>query len=279
MVVATVAEAWFKLDQHHDMSTDMVLVTGASSGIGLELAKCFASEGCRLILVARKRDALHALAEELHRTHGTQAEVLTADLAESGAPSRIYEHLRTHGTKVDVVVNNAGFGAHGAFAELPVERQLEMLQVNVVALTHLSRLFLPGMLQRKHGGLLNVASTAAFQPGPGMAVYYASKAFVLSFSEAIAEELAGSGVTVTALCPGPTATNFAKAANARFSHGLMRSAMPAESVARIGHRAFRDQRAVAIAGWRNQLLAFSVRLAPRAVVRKLVNFINAGEKI
>jgi len=159
---------------------------------------------------------------------------------------------------------------------LSVERQLEMLQVNVMALTHLTRLFLPGMIARRRGGVLNVASTAGCQPGPGMAVYYASKAFVLSFSEAIAEELAGTGVTVTALCPGSTATNFAEAANAQFSRLFRRSAMSAESVARIGHRCFRSGRVVRVAGWRNQLLVFSVRFAPRSVVRKIAKRLNAA---
>ena len=257
------------------MNSEIVLVTGASSGIGLELAKCFAEEGCRLILVARKRNALQELADELRHKHKTQSEVLPADLAEPGTPARIFEHLQTNGTKVDVLVNNAGFGAHGQFAELPLERQLSMIQVNVTALVHLTRLFLPGMIQRKRGGILNVASTAAFQPGPGMAVYYASKAFVLSFTEAIAEEVKGTGVVATAVCPGPTATNFGEAANAKFSHGFMKSMMSAESVAQIGHRAFRKKRVVSITGFRNQLLASSVRLAPRVVVRKIAKFINA----
>ena len=150
------------------------------------------------------------------------------------------------------------------------------MQVNVTAVLHLSRLLLPAMIQRRHGGVLNVASTAAFQPGPMMAVYYATKAFVLSFSEAIAEELAGAGVTVIALCPGPTDTNFAQEANARFSHRFMRSAMSAESVARIGHRAFRQAEVVSVAGVRNQILAQAVRLAPRSVVRKIAKWVNAS---
>ncbi len=258
------------------MGAEIVLVTGASSGIGRELAKCFAAEGCRLILVARKRSALQSLADELNTTYRTQSEVLTTDLAEPAAPGRIFEHLQNNGTKVDVLVNNAGFGAHGQFAALPLERQLEMVQVNVTALMQLTRLLLPAMIERKRGGVLNVASTASFQPGPGMAVYYATKAFVLSFSEAIGEELAGSGVTVTAVCPGPTDTNFAEAANARFSNRFMRATMSAEAVARIGHRAFRQRRAVAVTGRRNQLLSFSVRLAPRALVRKITKFLNAS---
>lgn len=257
------------------MSSEIVLVTGASSGIGRELAKCFAADGCQLVLVARKRHALQGLADELHKAHKTQSEVLTTDLAEPGAPERIFEHLQTNGTKVDVLVNNAGFGAHGQFVALPLERQLQMIQVNVTALVHLSRLFLPGLIQRKRGGVLNVASTASFQPGPGMAVYYATKAFVLSFSEAISEEVRASGVTVTAVCAGPTATNFAEAANTRFSNRFMRSTMSAEAVAKIGHSAFRQGKAVAVTGLRNQLLAFSVRLGPRSMVRKITKFLNA----
>src|ERR1043166_4430526 len=252
-----------------------VLVTGASSGIGLELARCFAAEGCRLILLARRKDALEKLAAELKAAHGTESEVLPADLARPETPRVLFEHLQSTGVTVDVLVNNAGFGAQGMFAALPTERQLEILQVNVMALTHLTRLFLPGMIERPRGGVLNVASTASFQPGPGMAVYYASKACVLSLSEAIAEELDGSGVTVTALCPGPTDTEFAEAANADLSARFYRAAMPARSVAEIGHRAFRKGRAVSIAGWRNWLLANSVRFVPRALVRKVVKRLNA----
>jgi len=161
-------------------------------------------------------------------------------------------------------------------SKLPVERQLEMLQVNITALTHMTRLFLPGMIERRRGGVLNVASTAGFQPGPLMAVYFATKAYVLSFSEAIAEELVGSGVTVTALCPGPTATNFAEAAKAGFSRRFLRLAMSAESVAQVGHRAFRNGQVVAVAGWRNRLLASSVRFGPRPVIRKLAKKFNAA---
>jgi short-subunit dehydrogenase len=259
------------------MSTETVLVTGASSGIGRELARCFAAEGCKLILVARKRDVLNSVADEFRRAFKTHAEVLPADLAEPAAPGRIFDHLQSTGTKVDVLVNNAGFGAKGSFADLPAQRQLDMVQVNLTALTHLTRLFLPGMIARHRGGVLNVASTAGFQPGPGMAVYYATKAYVLSFSEAIAEELAGTGVRVTAVCPGPTATNFSASANATSSRLFDRVAMSAESVARIGHDAFRRGRVVSVTGFRNQALAFSTRLAPRSVVRKLAQRLNSAK--
>ncbi len=253
-----------------------MLITGASSGIGRELAKCFAADGCRVVLAARNTSALQSLAGELRRDHRIEALVLPADLALPDTPARLFSELQTAAVTVDVLVNNAGFGAHGSFAELPLARQLEMVQVNVTALTHLTGLFLPGMRERRRGGVLNVASTAAFQPGPGMAVYYATKAYVLSFSEAIAEELAGTGVRVTTLCPGPTATNFAAAANFQGSRFLTKGAMSAEAVARYGHRAFRRGAIVAIPGLRNRLMTFSVRLSPRAAVRKVVKIINAS---
>ncbi len=262
-----------------NISAETVLVTGASSGIGRALAKCFAADGCRLILLARKRQPLQALAEDLRQAHRTQSEILTADLADLHTPARIFQHLETNGTKVDVLVNNAGFGAYGPFSDLPLERQLAMVQVNLTALTHLTGLFLPGMIERRRGGVLNVASTAGFQPGPLMAVYFATKAYVLSFSEAIAEELVGTGLTVTALCPGPTATNFAETAKGQFSRRFLRRAMSAESVARIGHGAFRKGRVVAVAGWSNQFLASLVRLGPRFLVRKVAKRLNAASYV
>jgi hypothetical protein len=256
------------------MSVETILITGASSGIGLELARCFAAEGRRLVLVARKGNALEALATELRKAHKIQAQVITTDLAHPEAPVRLLAHLQSAGLKTDVLVNNAGFGAQGKFAELPLGRQLEMLQVNMTSLTHLTGLLLPGMIERRHGGILNVASTAAFQAGPGMAVYYATKAYVLSFSEALAEELAGTGVTVTAVCPGPTATNFGAAANMRTLEKVNHVCMSAAEVARLGHRDFRRGKVVAITGFRNKLPAFLVRFVPRAAVRKLIKRLN-----
>jgi len=257
------------------MSAETVLVTGASSGIGLELARCFAAEGCRLVLVARKGIALEALAAELRKAHKIQAQVFTADLAHPDTPNRLLAHLHTAGIKVDVLVNNAGFGAQGKFAELPLDRQLDMLQVNITAVVHLSRLLLPGMIERRRGGVLNVASTAAFQPGPGMGIYYATKAFVLSFTEALAEELAGTGLTATAVCPGPTRTNFGVASGGRFKRVTGRYSMSAAAVARLGHRAFRSGRVVAITGARNKVPALAVRLVPRLIVRKITKRLNA----
>jgi short-subunit dehydrogenase len=249
---------------------ECVLITGASSGIGLELAKCFAADGCRLILVARNTAALEALAEELRLEHKIEVRALTADLRLAETPQRIFAALTGAGIVVDVLVNNAGFGTHGEFVETPLDRQIDMVQVNVTALTDLTGLFLPGLIQRRRGGVLNVASTAAFQPGPRMAVYYATKAFVVSFGEAIAEEVNGTGVTVTTICPGPTRTNFGRVANFRGSDSLLRGAMTAEAVAAHGHRAFRRGRVLVISGLQNRLPALIVKFLPRILVRKIV---------
>jgi uncharacterized protein len=257
------------------MHHDTVLVTGASSGIGRELAKCFAAEGCRMILAARNTAALEDLATLLRRNYQVEVRVLAADLAQLETPQRLFDELRAAGLDVDVLVNNAGFGAHGAFAGLSLVRQLEMIQVNVAALTQLTGLFLPGIKQRGRGGVLNVASTAAFQPGPGMAVYYATKAYVLSFSEALGAELAGTGVTVTTLCPGPTAdTNFGRVAEFKGPDVLTRGALSAAAVARYGHRFFRRGRLLAIPGWRNRILTLAVKFLPRCLIRRAVKKVN-----
>jgi short-subunit dehydrogenase len=255
--------------------TETVLVTGASSGIGLELARCFAADGSRLVLVARNTSALEQLAGKLRGDFKIEATVLTADLSQPETPEKIVSELKGRGIVVDVLVNNAGFGAHGIFSELPIQRQLEMIQVNVAALTELTGLFLPGMVERHRGGVLNVASVAGFVPGPGMAVYYASKAFVLSFTEALAEELAGTGVEVMVLCPGPTETNFGRVAHNNDNARLVRVAsMSAKEVALHGHRAFRGGHVVAVSGWRNRLLVLLIRLMPRLLVRRITKKFN-----
>ena len=259
-------------------SPETVLITGASSGIGLELARCFAADGARLVLVARNTAALETLAAELRRKFSIEARVLTADLAQPGCAQKIFNELQAAGVTVDVLVNNAGFGTHGDFAETSQARQSEMVQVNVVALQELTGLFLPGMMARRRGGVLNVASTAAFQPGPRMAVYYATKAFVVSFTEAIAEETRGTGVTVTALCPGPTRTNFGNVANFRGSDGVLRAAMTAAAVASEGHAAFRNGRVLFINGWQNFIPMFLLRFFPHLIVRKVVKRLIAVRK-
>ena len=255
-------------------NSETVLITGASSGIGRELARCFAASGCRLVLLARNTGALEALAGELHQADQIEALVLTADLARPETPARIFNELQGRGVTVDILVNNAGFGANGTFAGLPLSRQLEMIQVNLAALTELAGLFLPGMIERRRGGIINVGSTAGFQPGPGMAIYFATKAYVLSFTEALAEELAGTGVTATAFCPGPTATNFGQVARGGKDLQFKPRRMSAAAAARFGHGAFRRGKMLAVPGWKNRLLIFLVRIAPRRLVCKLAGWYN-----
>jgi short-subunit dehydrogenase len=252
------------------------LITGASFGIGEELARLFASHGHDLVLVARSADKLQSLSGELVKAHCIQARVLTADLADPAAPPRIFETLRQQGVDIDVLVNNAGFGARGAYAEIDYDVEARMIQVNVAALAHLTRLFLPGMLARRSGKILNVASTAAYVPGPFMAVYYASKAFVLSFSEALAEETQDSGVTVTTLIPGATKTNFAATAGNENSP-VFRSGrvMRAADVARVGFDGLMAGKRAAIAGASNKLTVLSTRLAPRTMLAKIARKLNS----
>lgn len=240
------------------------LVTGGSGGIGLELARLLARDGYDLHLVARGASELERVARELRAKHGVEVETIAVDLADPAVPRRIHDALLVRGVALDVLVNNAGFGLAGPLAEADTERTLEMIQVNIAALTELTRLVLPGMLDRGRGRILNVASTAAFQPGPLMAVYYASKAYVLSFTEAVAEEVRGSGVTLTALCPGPTHTGFAERAGMRQSR-LFSSLVVGDAarVARAGYRGMQRGRRVVIPGVINQLVAFGNRFAPR----------------
>ena len=253
---------------------ETVLITGASSGIGLELAKCFAADGCRLVLVARNQDALEKLAEKLRLKNKIEAVVLPADLSRPETPTQIFEKLSVQKISVDVLVNNAGFGAHGAFVELPLSRQLEMLQVNIAALTELTGLFLSGMIQRKRGGILNVGSVAGFMPGPGMTVYHATKAYVLSFTEALAEELRGTGLKVSVLCPGPTESNFGNVAREKKVRRMSTSKMSGEAVAVYGHRAFRNGKITAVPGIQNHIFVFISRLVPRGLPRKIIKFYN-----
>ena len=253
------------------------LITGASGGIGEALAEIFARNGHSLVLVARTASKLSALGEQLATRYGVSATPLAADLSDPQAPAAIAGELDARGIVVDVLVNNAGFATYGSFAELDADGELRMLQVNVVALTHLTRLLLPGMLARKRGRVLNVASTAAFMPGPLMAVYYASKAFVLSLSEALNEELRGSGVSVTALCPGPTSTGFqarAQMEQSRLVRG--RRIMDVGTVAQAGYEGLMAGKAVVIPGLMNRVQTLLPRLLPRSLVPGIVR--NAQER-
>jgi short-subunit dehydrogenase len=245
----------------------LALVTGASSGIGADLARELARDGYDLVLAARTVAPMENLAAEL-RAHGAGTVVIAADLSQPRAAAALISAIEARGLAVDVLVNNAGLGAVGRFDQADPLRIGEMLQVNVVALTELTRLLLPGMVARRQGKVMLVASTAAFQPGPRMAVYFATKAYVLSFGEAIAYELRGTGVTVTVLCPGATATNFAQIAGMSeltFFNSAARQVMSAAAVARLGYRGLKAGRRVVITGLLNRIIAFGGRFAPHPI--------------
>jgi len=254
---------------------DTVLVTGASSGIGLELARLFAADGDDLVLVARSEDSLRELAAGLTAKYGVLAHVLPADLTRPECPDEIARTLARQGVQVDILVNNAGFGAHGQVAGIGAQRQADVIEVNVTALTRLTALFLPGMLERRHGAVLNVASTAAFQPGPNQAVYCATKAYVLSFTEALAEEVRGTGVRVSCLAPGATGTQFAAQAGMTGTRVFRLGVMGARPVARAGHDGLLRGKTLIIPGVLNRVMAFSVRLSPRGLVTRAAGYMQA----
>ena len=254
---------------------DTVLITGASSGIGRELARLYARDGARLVLVARSEDKLRELADELAAKYGTEAQVIPADLTRPSSRGEIAEVLARGHLDVDVLVNNVGFGARGSIAGLGAQRQLEIIEVNVTALTQLTALLLPAMLDRRRGAILNVASTAAFQPGPNQAVYCATKAYALSFTEALAEEVRGSGVRVTCLAPGATDTKFAAQAGMAGTRLFRQGGMDAARVARAGHNGLQRGKPLVIPGIANRMLAFSVRLSPRILVTKISAYLQA----
>ncbi len=267
-----------------DAERDTALVTGASGGLGAEFAKLFAAQGCDLVLASRDGEALRRLATTLAGAHRIRVEILPLDLSRAEAPARLFAFVEEKGLKVDALVNNAGYGTFGAFAENDLEAELGQIQVNVTALTHLARLVLPGMIRRGRGRILNVASTAAFQPGPLMAVYYATKAYVLSLSLALANELKGSGVTVSCLCPGPTRTNFMVRAKIGDPETLAKKSvmMDPAVVARQGYNGLMKGKRLIIPGTLNKVLAQSTRLASRglsaSVVRRILDEVRSTAK-
>ncbi len=253
------------------------LVTGASGGIGYALAAVFAENKFDLVIIARSTEKLEDIRREFETRHGIKVDVITADLMDPVAPSLIAWEITARGVTIDVLVNNAGFGTWGPFEASDWQAQAGMLQVNIVALTQLTRLLLPGMLYRGRGSILNVASTAAFAPGPLMSVYFASKAYVHSFSAALAREVAGRGVTVTCLCPGPTASGFQqRAANTHIRVNKGRRLAPARLVAEYGYRAMVQGQAVAIYGLDNRLVVFLTRFLPTSLVARCVQFLQAA---
>ena len=255
------------------------LVTGASYGIGVDLAECFARDGYDVIVTARSEESLKAVAGRLSNSYGIKATAIANDLGAIDGGRKLAEAVKGRGLAVDVLVNNAGFGHAGALATAPIDTTLGMVDLNVRALVELTHVYWDEMLKRGRGGVLNVASTAAFQPGPLMAVYYASKAFVLSFSEALWEEARGTGVHVSCLCPGPTASGFRE----RAGTGKTRLAdaspvMPSMPVAEEGYRAWQTNRRVVITGARNRFGARVARIMPRSMVLRVVRNIQSPRK-
>ena len=252
-------------------SNSFTLITGASGGIGYDLAMIAAGKGKNLVLVARSADKLDRLAETIRENGKSEVIPIAVDLSEESGVKKLIAEISAQNVHVDSLINNAGFGDFGDFAKADLSKNMEMIRLNISALTQLTHFALQGMLKAGNGKIMNVASTAAFMPGPGMAVYYASKAYVLSFSEALTRELKGSGVTVTTLCPGPTDTDFA--ASAGLGKSLMHRMLPPATsmqVAEAGYKAMIKGKAIEIPGLTNKLSAISTRFTPRSLVRNMI---------
>jgi short-subunit dehydrogenase len=253
----------------------IALITGASSGIGYEFAKLFARDGYNLVLIARDEDKLSKISAELEEKYIISCNVIAADLSMPSAPDGIFKITEEEGLKIDALINNAGFATYGPFIDSNLTKEMEMLQVNIAAVTHLSYLYGNSMAKNGGGKILNVASSAAFQPGPLMAVYYASKAYVLHFSEALANELEDRKVTVSVLCPGPTKTNFQDRAEMQKSKLFkLSNVMDAAAVAQYGYNGLKKGNIVIIPGLMNKIVAWGIRLIPRNMVTKVARKIQ-----
>jgi len=260
----------------HSSVPKTALITGSSSGLGYEFAQLFAQSHYNLILVARSEQKLAQLANELIEKYGISVKLIIKDLSQPNAPEEVFAEVQESAIPVSFLVNNAGFATYGFFSETDLVAELQMMQVNMITLTHLTKLFLPDMISRKQGKILNIASTAAFQAGPLMAVYYATKAYVLSFSEALANELQGTGVTVTALCPGPTESGFQKRAAMEQSKLVSgQKVMDAKTVSQIGYQGLMNNKTVVIPGLKNKFLTLSIRFTPRSLVTRIVRNMQA----
>jgi uncharacterized protein len=253
------------------------LITGSSSGIGNELARVHAKNGDNLVLVALDKGKLDELKKDIEDKHKVRVYTIEKDLTFPCAVDEVYKELKQQGISVDYLINNAGFGDFGHFAESDWTKQEKMINLNITALVHLTRLFLPDMIERRSGKIMNVASTASFQPGPTMAVYFATKAFVLSFSEAISNELIDKGITVTALCPGSTDTGFHAIVIGDSRLVKVRKKSSPALVAEFGYRAMMKGKTVAIHGLKNAFMATSVRFIPRALVVKAARKIQENK--
>lgn len=255
---------------------DYALITGASTGIGLNLAKLCAAKGFNLVLVARSTNKLETIAAELREKNNVKVKTITKDLSNANSGFELFSEIQKENLRIDLLINNAGFGGLGYFSDTDLKYEIDMIQVNITSLTILTKLFLQKMKENKFGVILNVASTAAYQPGPMMSVYYASKAFVLNFSEAVSKELQGSNVSVTTLCPGPTKTEFQKRASMGaskwFKSNLVASS---ESVARIGLEAALKRKRVIIPGFLNRVGIYSSKFLPRGFIISTVKYLHS----
>jgi len=254
------------------------LITGASSGIGLELAKLFAKDKHNIILIARREERLKQLSRDLENEYKIKTLVISKDLSQPQSAQEIYDLLKQNDITVDYLINNAGFIVYGKFSETNWSEEHKMIQLHMVTLTHLIKLFLPDMLRKKNGKILNIGSTGSFVPGPFNAVYCATKNYTLSLSEAIAEELNGTGVTITALCPGGTKTEFAEKANIKNSFDHSFGMMESNKVAKVGYKALMKGKRVAIPGMLNKTQIFSIRFTPRIVLSKLIKLMMSKYK-
>lgn len=255
------------------------LITGASSGIGYELSQIFAKNQYHLVMVARGGDKLQEIQNFLTNKYQVNVIVISQDLTKHNAPQMLFDTLNQQQIQIDVLVNSAGFGDYGFFVESSWEKMQQMIQLNIMTVTHLTRLFLPGMIQRGQGKILNLGSTASFQPGPLMAVYFATKAYILSFTEAIANEIQGTGVTATVLCPGPTESGFQVTANQQASKFIKgKKLAKAAEVAQLGYQALTQGKTVVVHGFANKLLIFSNRLVPRNLVTHSVRNVLSEDK-
>lgn len=254
--------------------TKTALITGSSGGIGQELAFLFAKDGHNLVLVARNKEKLQSIAHIIQQTYSVQVTVIKKDLENPASAYELYDEILTKQIQIDYLVNNAGYGLYGAFSSTDLSKEVNMIELNITSLTILSKLFLRPMLEKQSGGILNVASTASFQPGPLMAVYYATKAYVLSFTEALASEVINTGVHVSALCPGPTKTGFGDRADLGNSKIFESGLMNVKKVALDGYLGFMKNKTIIIPGVQNQLLAQSSRFLPRKWVASIVKHIQ-----
>lgn len=253
------------------------LITGATFGIGYKLAKLFAADKYNLILVARNKKRLEQISNELTDKYNINVRTIEKDLAILNSAQEVFEEINQENLEVECLVNNAGFGNHGKFWETDLKTELDMIQLNITSLVHLTKLFLPKMIENRRGKILNVASTAAFQPGPFMNIYYATKVFVLSFSEALASELKGTGVSATTLCPGPTKTEFQSRAeinNTRLVKTRIMSFMSSEKVAKIGYNGLMNGKRLVIPGLMNRIGVISVKFLPRRLTMSVIRFLN-----